>query len=187
MEKTLMQNFISVDIETAGPNPSDYPILSIGACLISNPDETFYIELIPTTSNVVPSALAVSGLSIETLQENGVPPKEAMQSFANWAETAVGNNGKPVFVAFNAVFDWMFVHDYFHRFIGYNPFGHSALDIKAFYMGFARVDWQDTKQILITKKLNIENQLSHHALQDAIDQAVIFTRLLDEIKMEKEL
>ena len=27
----------------------------------------------------------------------------------------------------------MFVNDYFHRFLGRNPFGHAALDLKAFF------------------------------------------------------
>ena len=39
--------FISVDIETAGPVPAKYAILSIGACLVEDPEQTFYVELMP--------------------------------------------------------------------------------------------------------------------------------------------
>ena len=40
-----------------------------------------------------------------------------------------------MFVGFNASFDWSFVNWYFHKFVGTNPFGVAALDIKAYYMG----------------------------------------------------
>ncbi len=35
------------------------------------------------------------------------------------------------FVAFNASFDWMFVKDYFHRFLGRNTFGHADVQDQA--------------------------------------------------------
>ena len=33
--------------ETAGPNPADYALLSIGACTLLEPRATFYAELQP--------------------------------------------------------------------------------------------------------------------------------------------
>jgi hypothetical protein len=38
----------------------------------------------------------------------------------------------------------MFVNSYFHRFLGRNPFGHAALDMKAFFMGLTGVKWSET-------------------------------------------
>ena len=54
--------FISVDIETAGPVPARYAILSIGACLVEDPEQTFYVELIPEHTAATSEALAVTGL-----------------------------------------------------------------------------------------------------------------------------
>ena len=51
----------------------------------------------------------------------------------SWPETLETS----VFVGFNAPFDWSFVNYYFHRFLGHNPFGFTAVDIKAYYMGAA--------------------------------------------------
>jgi hypothetical protein len=33
---------------------------------------------------------------------------------------------KAIFVAFNAPFDWMYINEYFQRYLGENPFGHSS-------------------------------------------------------------
>ena len=66
-----------------------------------------------------------------------------MTRFAAWLESVTPPGARPVFVAFNAPFDWMFVNDYFHRFLGQNPFGHNALDMKAYYMGQSGGRWAD--------------------------------------------
>jgi DNA polymerase III epsilon subunit-like protein len=172
--------YISVDVEAAGPNPGDYSLLSIGACLVDNPQRTFYIELQPTNTKALPAALAVCKLSLEELARNGVPPAQAMARFEQWVWAEVPRNLKPVFVAFNAVFDWMFVNDYFHRFLGRNPFGHSALDMKAFFMGMAGVPWMKTGMRHLTAYYQNDMALSHNALQDALDQAELFRRMLKQ-------
>ena len=51
----------------------------------------------------------------------------------------------PVFVSYNAPFDWMFVHDAFIRALGRNPFGHTALDIRAVYMGWSGRPWPEIR------------------------------------------
>lgn len=168
--------FISVDVETAGPNPGLYSLLAIGACTLGQPQQTFYVELQPINEKIQPEAAAIHQLSIEHLAAQGLDPQEAMQRFADWVEAVVPAGSRPVFVAFNAPFDWMFVCDYFHRFLGRNPFGHTALDIKAYAMGKNASTWADTSM----KRLFHEEDgspLTHNALQDAIDQGVIFLRL----------
>ena len=49
---------ISVDVETAGPNPSQYSLLSIGACLVDEPDQKFYIELTPVGTLITAGVVA---------------------------------------------------------------------------------------------------------------------------------
>lgn len=41
--KDPKESYLSIDIETSGPNPGNYAMLSIGACTITEPRETFYI------------------------------------------------------------------------------------------------------------------------------------------------
>lgn len=176
---------ISVDVETSGPYPGDYSILSIGACTLGQPRCTFYVELKPLNDNALSEALAISQLDLDELKRNGLEPEEAMKNFAAWVEEQAGSNGRPVFLAFNAPFDWMFLHTYFYQFLGYNPFGHTALDIKAYFMGLVGSSWAETSLRSISQRLG-GHPLVHHALQDAIDQAILFEKLRSDALVLKE-
>ena len=176
------ETYISVDIETAGPNPSQYSLLSIGACLVTNIEINFYIELQPVNDNMRPESFAIHQLSMERLKSSGVPPGEAMAKFDSWLKDITPAGARSVFVAFNAPFDWMFVSDYFHRYLGYNPFGHAALDMKAFFMGLHGSNWKDTSMDNVAIHYLDGKQISHNALEDAQDQAKLFYRLFDEAK-----
>ncbi len=175
------ETYICVDVETAGPIPGDYSLLSIGACSLSDPPATFYVELKPVNAQVTPEAASVHKLSIEQLREQGSDPQQAMLEFDEWLKGQASPGKTLVFVAFNAPFDWMFVNYYFMHYLGYNPFGHAALDIKALYMGLARVPWQETSWRFIDPHFLEKKSLSHHALQDALDQAELFKKLLAKI------
>jgi DNA polymerase III epsilon subunit-like protein len=130
--------------------------------------------------NALPEALAVSRLSMDRLAEHGLDAADGMRQFDIWLEEAVLEDKRPIFVAFNAPFDWMFVNDYFHRYLGRNPFGHSSLDIKSFYMGLSGVTWPETSMRSIIQRYLGNQQLTHHALRDAMDQAEIFRKMLAE-------
>jgi DNA polymerase III epsilon subunit-like protein len=172
--------FISVDIEAAGPVPAKYAMLSIGGCLVEDPEQTFYVELKPEHTLATPEALAVTGLSIERLLERGERPERAMAMFEDWVLSEVPSGHRPVFTAFNAAFDWMFIADYFERFLGRNPFGHSALDIKAFAMGAGNTSWAATSMDVLAARHLGGRSLTHNALADAQDQAELFRHLLEE-------
>lgn len=172
------ETYICVDVETAGPVPSQYAMLSIGACLVDDPGEYFYIELKPDREDSDPDALVISGLSMDALREQGVDPKTGMQAFADWVVSVTPDNERVVFVALNAPFDWMFVSDYFHRYLQWNPFGHSALDIKAYYMGITGVPWAKTSLKYMVADLGLNKKLTHNALRDAQDQAELFREII---------
>lgn len=178
-QSMTLETYICVDVETAGPIPATYALLSIGACLVEEPGRSFYIELQPDRSNFQPEAMAVSGLDPAALKENGVPPEDAMRAFRDWVRQVTPEGYRPVLVAFNATFDWMFVSDYFYRYLGDNPFGHSALDIKAYYMGQTGVSWSETSMKHISSHLLEERHLVHNALRDAQDQAEIFQLIIN--------
>lgn len=172
--------FISVDVETAGPNPGTYSLLSIGACLVLEPAKRFYVELQPVNDAVTAEAMEVSQMGLEGLKRRGQSPVDAMKRFAEWVAEVTPADGQPVFVALNAAFDWMFVADYFHRYLGKNPFGHKALDIKAYFMGLRGIEWEATGFEAMSKHYQIEQRLNHNALEDAVMQAALFRKMLEE-------
>lgn len=170
----MREKYISVDIEASGPIPGEYSMLTIGACLVDADDVRFGATLKPLNRNAVPEALQVTGLSLEELDRTGMNPTDAMSIFQDWIERAVPDGTKPVFVGLNAPFDWSFVNYYFHRFLGDNPFGFAALDIKAFYMGAMGCAWDQTGSSQMAKRLHPKRSGTHNALEDALYQAELF-------------
>ena len=174
--------YVSVDVEASGPNPGTYSLLSIGACVVFDPTKTFYVELQPVTDAFTPEAMAVGGLDLERLREHGIPPEQATRQFRDWVSNSAPGDRTPVFVGLNAPFDWMFVADYFHRFLGHNPFGHKALDIKALFMGATGSRWNDTKFGHIAEHYGMaQRALTHNALEDALAQAALFRSVIGEL------
>ncbi|MBI3760784.1 MAG: 3'-5' exonuclease [Chloroflexi bacterium] len=176
------ETYLSVDVEASGPIPGEYSLLSLGACLVGNTAETFYVELRPITNNYIRSAVEVSGLSLAELQKRGVEPATAMAEFERWIQRVTPEGGRPVFVAFNATFDWMFTHYYFIRFLGRDPFGISGLDIKAYYAGLTGAQWGDTTKGRLHKRFKSKRRHTHNACDDAIEQAEVFEKMLAEAR-----
>lgn len=173
--------FICVDVETAGPNPADYSLLSIGAVAVEEPQGTFYVELQPVQMAEEQEASSIHKLSLAELVKNGIAAKDAMAQFEAWVLETCGDR-IPLFVAFNAAFDWMFVNDYFLRYLGRNPFGHAALDMKALFMGLQHVSWGETSYLAVSSHYGLPQALSHNALKDAQQGAEVFTAMLANIK-----
>lgn len=151
-------------------------MLSLGACVMGDVSKTFYREFKPISKKYVPEALQVSGLSLEKLKRTGMEPAQAMAEFEKWIKHVSGDH-RPVFTAFNATFDWMFVAYYFYRFLGRNPFGISGLDIKAYYMGKFGTSWTDTSKRRLNKSFIPKRKHTHNALDDAVEQAEIFQKI----------
>ena len=170
----MKERYISVDIEASGPIPGEYSLLAIGACDVDRPELTFECLLQPSAPNVDPEALAVTGLSLDTLEKDGLAPAAAMKGFAAWLASVRAADEALVFVGFNAAFDWSFINYYFHRYTGANPFGFSALDIKAYYMGRRRCAWSETRSSRMSEVLRPQRTANHQAKDDALYQAELF-------------
>jgi DNA polymerase III epsilon subunit-like protein len=171
------ERYFSVDIESSGPIPGKYSMLSLGACVVGNRDETFYVELKPISKDFVPDAIKVSGFDLSRLEREGQPPEKAMKAFRAWVIKAAGND-KAIFVGFNACYDWQFVNWYLESFTGGNPFGFGGIDIKSYFMGLSGEKWSKTTSSQLPQEFQPDEPQTHNALDDARAQASIFLKLL---------
>jgi DNA polymerase III epsilon subunit-like protein len=173
------EKYISVDIESAGPIPGSYSMLSLGACVVGELEKSFYTEFQPINKAFVPDALKVSGFNLAGLEKTGVSPAIAMSKFANWI-LEVSQGAKPVFVGFNGCYDWQFVNWYFVNYCEVNPFGFGGIDIKSYYMGLTGLKWSATTSSQLPPRFKPDVPQTHNALDDAKAQASIFSKLLSQ-------
>ncbi len=180
--------YFSVDVEADGPIPGPYSMVSFGAAVAGiraeaftaiDPElNTFYRELRPISEEWVPEALAVSGLERDTLLDTGTDPALAMAEFTDWIRQTAGEH-RPVFVAYPAGYDWMFVYWYLMRFTGASIFGHSGvLDMKTMYATKADVPIGRATKRQMPASLLSNRSHTHNALDDAIEQAELFANLM---------
>lgn len=181
--------YISVDIEADGPIPGPYSMLSLGAAVAGVQDadgftpadpehRTFYRELRPISEEFVPQALAVSGLDRERLRTKGAEPAVALAEFSRWVRK-VSADAQPVMCGYPASYDWTFLYWYLIRFTGESPFGHSgSLDMKTLYATKAGLPLRAVSKRAMPRELLSKRRHTHHALDDAIEQAELLANLM---------
>jgi hypothetical protein len=181
--------YISVDVEADGPIPGPYSMISFGAAVAgtrtvegftaADPTvSTFYRELRPISDDFDPAALSVSGLDRSVLVRDGADPAVAMAEFSSWVASAAGP-ARPVVVGYPTCYDWMFLYWYLMRFTGKSPFGHSGcLDLKTLYATKAAVPLAGAVKAKMPRKLLSNRPHTHHALDDAIEQADLCANLM---------
>jgi hypothetical protein len=183
--------YISADVETDGPIPGEFSLLSFGLCVAGRYDghvydrrdparETFYTELQPVSSKWEPEALAVNRLDRGRLEREGEAPDVAMERAASWVrDVAVGC--RAVLVAYPVAFDWAFLYWYFVRFApSGSPFGFSScLDIRTLYQARARTVHDLSGKEHMPSNLRSHRPHTHGALDDALEQADLFSNVFE--------
>jgi hypothetical protein len=183
--------YFSADVETDGPIPGPYSMLSFALVYagsfdgkqFSHPkdfDQKFYRELRPVSEKFQPEALRVNGLDRERLRLEGETPERAMCEAYEWI-TGIAGVAKPVLVAYPLSFDWAWLYWYFVQFSAKgSPFNHSlCFDMKTAYAVKASVPISEAGRSKILPQLLPNRRHTHHALDDAIEQAEIFGNLFE--------
>lgn len=184
-----MDIYFSADIETDGAIPGPFSMLSFAMVYAGAFDgetfyrpqeftERFYIEVKPISDRFEPEALRINGLNRAALVDDGIDPRQAMAQAAEWVRKVAGD-GDPVLVAYPLSFDWSWLYWYFINFCQEgSPFGYSrCFDVKtamAVKLGrrIGEAGRQHLPDILMPNRPH-----THHALDDAIEQAEIFANL----------
>jgi len=173
-------SFFIVDVETDGPAPGLFSMVSFGAVKVDEElKTTFFGKTKPISEKWIPDALAISSISRE--EHLLYPePELAMIEFAEWVKS--NSKGRPVFLSDNLAFDWSFMNYYLHAYVGNNPFGFSGRRIGDIYSGlkkdlFAASDW---------KKFRVTAH-THNPVDDAIGNAEAFLTICNNfgIKIPK--
>ena len=183
--------YFSADVETDGPIPGPYSMLSFALVYAGrfdgkrfvHPrdfDETFYRELRPISEGFQVEALRVNGLDRRRLLLEGEDPELAMREAYEWI-AGIAGGAKPVLVAYPLSFDWAWLYWYFVQFCSKgSPFNHSlCFDMKTAYAVKASVPISEAGRSKILPQLLPDRRHTHHALDDAIEQAEIFGNLFE--------
>jgi hypothetical protein len=181
--------YFSADVETDGPIPGPFSILSFALVFAGTFDgarftvpqdyrRNFYRELRPISEDFQAEALRVNGLDRDRLLREGHRPDRAMTEAAEWITQLVGD-GKPILVAYPLSFDWSWLYWYFTKFSAQgSPFNHSlCFDIKTAFAVKAGVPVSQAGKSKLLPSLRPQSKHTHHALEDAIEQAEIFARV----------
>jgi len=178
--KELPEIYIAVDVEADGPIPGPYSMISLGMAVAGHPELSFYSEIKPISEEFDPAALAVSGLDRDHLIRNAPDAAQAIRAAYDWVNS-LRKIGRPVFLAAPAVWDGMFVHWYFMRYVGASPFGStgSGVDLRSYWMGLTGCEWVESRKGKIKYALNLEGlPHTHHAGEDAMELAQVFAAVL---------
>lgn len=179
--------YVSVDVEADGPIPGWNSMLSLGAyAFYENGDEvgSFYMNLLPLQGAVQdPDTMnwwATQPEAWAALMENRAEPAYATIEFSKWLSSMPGF---AVFVAAPVAFDIMFVYWYLRYFTGASPLGFRAIDIRSFAMGKLGREYNRTSKSKLPAKFRPDKgQHTHKAIDDAVEQAQWFLRLLNDGK-----
>jgi hypothetical protein len=180
----MSEIYISTDVESDGPIPGPHSMLSFGSAAYTADKQllsTFSANLHtlpgaepdPRTAawwKTQPEAWAACRTDLQD-------PAHAMKNYVGWLK---GLPARPVFVAYPAGFDFLFVYWYLMRFAGESPFSHSALDVKSFAMAMLRLDYRDSTKRAMPRRWFDKLPHTHVALDDAIEQGALFCNMLAE-------
>jgi len=180
----MTEIYVSTDVETDGPIPGPHSLLSFASAAY-RPDKTL-LGTFSANLETLPGAQGDPGTmtwwqshpeAYRATRTNLEDPEAAMRRYAAWVKALPG---KPVFVAYPAGFDFLFVYWYLIRFTGSSPFSFSALDVKTYAMALLKLGYRESVKRNMPKRWFDPMPHTHVALDDALEQGALFCNMLAE-------
>jgi hypothetical protein len=192
VRKPASDIYFSADVETDGPIPGPFSLLSFALVYagrfdgsvfqrpIAHNAVSFYRELKPISDQYQLEALSVNGLDRDRLKVQGQSPDAAMNEASEWVKS-LARGERPVLVAYPLSFDWSWLYWYFVRFAKEgSPFSYSqCFDLKTAFAIKARRPIAQSGRSELFLPLRSRKVHSHNALDDAFEQAEIFANLFE--------
>lgn len=181
---TRPETYISTDIETDGPIPGPHSMLAFASVAFDEHGVELSsfannLETLPGASGHADTMRWWEGQqeAWNACRQNPVPIARAMTEYVAWVNELPG---RPVFVAYPAGFDFLFMYWYMIRFTGESPFGFSALDIKTYSMAVLGQRFRDSTKRNMPRRWFSDAPHTHVALDDAREQGRLFVSMLRE-------
>ena len=178
----MAEVYVSTDVEADGPIPGPHSMLSFASAAF-RADKTV-VGTFTANLTTLPGA---AGDPKTMAWWQGQPeawaacrsdprePAAVMPEYVAWLKALPG---KPVFVAYPAAYDFMFVYWYLIRFASESPFSHSALDIKSYAMALLGTEYRASVKRNMPPEWFDDLPHTHVALDDARGQGVLFCNML---------
>jgi hypothetical protein len=178
----MTEIYVSTDVEADGPIPGPNSMLSFGSAVYAGDKKllgTFTANL-RELPGAAPDPKTMEWWKTQPeawaeCRRDPEEPAEVMPRYAKWLKSLPGS---PVFVAYPAGYDFMFVYWYLIRFAGESPFSFSALDIKTYAMAILGTSYRSTTKRSMPKQWFDKLPHTHKALDDAVGQGALFCNML---------
>ena len=185
------QIFISADVEADGPIPGPNSMISFAAVAFTpNGDgsitvlDSYYANLErlegaqPDKNTMKWWNHASRKQFYELTLQDMVSPAVAMREAANMMEQF---ESKPVLVTYPDGYDFLWLYWYFLKFNNDCPFGFTALGMKTLAWAKMRGKYHDVTKRTMPDKWKVNLPHTHHALDDAKEQAAIFGKMFADV------
>jgi len=178
----MAEIYVSTDVEVDGPIPGPHSLLSLASAAY-RADKTL-IATFTANLTTLPGAAGhpetmawwqTQPAAWAACRENPEAPEAALAGCVAWLKALPG---RPVFVAYPAAFDFMFVYWYLLRFAGESPFSFSALDIKTYAMALLKTEYRESVKGNMPASWFDPLPHTHTALDDALEQGALFCNML---------
>ncbi len=183
--------YVSTDVETDGPIPGSYSMLSFGSAAFDESGKL--LSTFSANLETLPNARQDPGTmhwwesqpeAWEAHRKDILHPARAMRDYITWLE---GLPGKPVvFVGYPAGFDFTFIYWYLIEFTGRSPFSFGALDIKSYAMAVLGTPFKGTVKRTMPREWFAKVPHTHVAVEDAIEQGILFCNMLKASRLNRK-
>ena len=176
--------YVSTDVETDGPIPGLHSLLSFASAAY-RPNKTL-VSTFSANLHTLPGAIGhpdtmawwqTQPEAWAAARSDLQDPAVALPAYVAWVKALPGS---PVFVAYPAGFDFLFIYWYLIRFAGESPFSFSALDIKTYAMAMLKKEYRQSSKRNLPAHWFDPLPHTHRALDDAIEQGALFCNMLRE-------
>jgi DNA polymerase III alpha subunit (gram-positive type) len=186
----MTEIIFSIDVETNGPIPARYSMLSLGcAAFLDNGD---FLDIFNANLKELPDAKehpdtmkwwTTQQEAWKACRESPKDPSIVFPEFVSWTNNLCKKyNAKPVAIAYPAGFDWMWIYWYLIEFTGNSPFSFSALDIKTAAMVLLNCEYRKATKRNFPKKWFGATKHNHIAIDDAVEQGEMFFKMMKDNK-----